>query len=62
MTSVNQIKHPRYNLSEDEVVAKMLRSLVPKFGVTAIKESRDITKMFQVKLSGSLQAYEGSTI
>ncbi|XP_039140537.1 uncharacterized protein LOC120277761 [Dioscorea cayenensis subsp. rotundata] len=57
---VNQIRGLGYKLSEEEVVAKVLRSLHPKFDfvVVAIKESKDITKLSLDELSRSLQAHE----
>lgn len=57
---VNQIRGLRYKLSEEEVVAKVLRSLHPKFDfvAVAIEESKDITKLTLDELRGSLQAHE----
>lgn len=60
ITIVNQIKSIGYNLSEDEVVGKVLRSLSSKwdFIAVAIEESRDIAKMSLDELSELLQAHE----
>lgn len=57
---VNQIHGLGYKLSEEEVVAKVLRSLHPKFDFVAVafEDSKDITKLTMDELSGSLQAHE----
>lgn len=60
MTIVNQIKGLGYNITKEEVVAKILRSLASKFDyvAVAIEEVKDITKLSLENLSGSLQAHE----
>lgn len=60
MTIVNQIKGLGYNITKEEVVAKILRSLASKFDyvAVAIEEAKDITKLSLENLSGSLQAHE----
>lgn len=57
---VNQIKGFGYDLEEKEVVAKVMRSVIPKFDnvITTIEEARDLDKLTLSELSGSLQAYE----
>lgn len=57
---VNQIRGLGYKLGAEEVVAKVLRSLHPKFDFVAvvIEETKDITTLTLDELSGSLQAHE----
>ncbi|XP_039128879.1 uncharacterized protein LOC120265009 [Dioscorea cayenensis subsp. rotundata] len=57
---VNQFKGLRYDLEEKEVVAKVMRSVIPKFDnvITTIEEARDLDKLIFSELSGGLQAYE----
>lgn len=60
VTIVNQIHGLSYKLGEEEVVAKVLRSLAPKFDfvAVAIEESKDITSLSLHELCGSLEAHE----
>lgn len=53
---VNQIRTCEENVSEKTVVAKVLRSLTPKFNhvVTAIEESKNLSTYFFDELMGSL--------
>jgi gag-polypeptide of LTR copia-type len=57
---VNQIRTYGDDLSEQTVVAKVLRSLTPKFDhvVAAIEESKDLSAYTFDELMGSLQTHE----
>jgi SepF-like predicted cell division protein (DUF552 family) len=59
-TIVNQIRSCGKNLSEKIVVAKVLRSLAPKFYhvVAAIEESKNLDTYSFNELMGSLQTHE----
>lgn len=60
ITIVNQSKSLGYQISNEDVVSKILRSLTPRYDmcVTAIEEARDIAEMSLEELTGSLQAHE----
>ncbi|XP_039144812.1 uncharacterized protein LOC120282128 [Dioscorea cayenensis subsp. rotundata] len=60
VTIVNQIKGLGFEITEEEVVSKILRSLTPRFNyvVAAIEEAKDISKMSLDELTSSLQAHE----
>ena len=57
---VNQMRGFGDNVANHVVVAKILRSLTPKFDyiVAAIEEAKDLTKLSMDGLNDSLQAYE----
>ncbi|GAV66781.1 DUF4219 domain-containing protein/UBN2 domain-containing protein [Cephalotus follicularis] len=59
-TIVSQMKAYGEQLTDEIVVAKVLRSLTPKFDhvVAAIDESKDLSKFSFDELMGSLQAHE----
>jgi hypothetical protein len=60
---VNDIRGLGEELNESLVVQKVLRSLLLKYDVkvSAIEETRDLTKMTMDELHGSLIAYEMRT-
>jgi hypothetical protein len=60
---VNDIRGLGEEIDESFVVQKVLRSLLLKYDamVSAIKETRDLTKMAMDELHGSLIAYEMRT-
>lgn len=57
---VNQIKGLGFELADEDVVSKVMRSLSSIFVnvVTSIEEARDISTLTLNELSGSLQAHE----
>jgi hypothetical protein len=57
---VNAIRGLGEDINESLVVRKVLRSFLLKYDakVSAIEETRDLTKMEMVELHGSLIAYE----
>lgn len=57
---VNQIRGMGYDLTDEEVVSKVMRSLSSRFVhvVTSVEEAKDISKLSLDELSGSLQAHE----
>ncbi|XP_016556910.1 uncharacterized protein LOC107856406 [Capsicum annuum] len=56
---VNQIKSYGEDISEETIVAKVLRSLTPKFEhIAAIEESHNLSDYTFVELISSLQAHE----
>ncbi|GAV79032.1 UBN2 domain-containing protein, partial [Cephalotus follicularis] len=57
---VSQMKSYGEEISDETVVAKVLRSLTPKFDhvVAAIEESKDLSVFSFDELMGSLQAHE----
>ncbi|KAJ4772132.1 polyprotein [Rhynchospora pubera] len=59
-TTVNQIKSCGETIKEETIVAKVLRSLTPKFDhvVAAIEESKDLSTYTFDELMGSLQTHE----
>ncbi|CAL5340443.1 unnamed protein product [Camellia sinensis] len=60
MTIVSQMRSYGEKISDETVVAKVLRSLTPKFDhvVAAIEESKDLSVFSFDELMGSLQAHE----
>ena len=60
MAIVSQMRSYGEQVSDETIVAKVLRSLTPKFDhvVAAIEESKDLSKMSTSELTGSLQAHE----
>ncbi|CAL5412844.1 unnamed protein product [Camellia sinensis] len=60
MTIVSQMRSYGEKISDETVVAKVLRSLTPKFDhvVAAIEESKDLPVFSFDELMGSLQAHE----
>ena len=56
----NQIKSYGEEVPEKKVVEKILRSLPQKFEhvVAVIEETKDLTKLSQYELMGSLEAHE----
>ncbi|GKA97840.1 hypothetical protein Tco_0825734 [Tanacetum coccineum] len=57
---VSQMRSYREKIADEVIVAKVLRSLTPKFDhvVAAIEESKDLSKFSFDELMGSLQAHE----
>ncbi|XP_039143999.1 uncharacterized protein LOC120281163 [Dioscorea cayenensis subsp. rotundata] len=57
---VNQIKGLGFELTDEEVVSKVMRSMTEKFNhvITSIEEARDVSKLSLNELSGSLLAHE----
>lgn len=57
---VNQIRGLGYELKDDEVASKVMRSLSSRFDhvVTSIVEAIDVSQLSLNELSGSLQAHE----
>ena len=60
MTIVNQMRTYGEKISKETIVAKVLRSLTPKFDhvVAAIEEAKDLSILSVDDLMGSLQAHE----
>ena len=60
VTIVNQMRVYGVKISDQTVVAKLLRSLTTRFNhiVVAIEEVKDINVLSVDELSGSLQAHE----
>ncbi|XP_023000642.1 uncharacterized protein LOC111494890 [Cucurbita maxima] len=60
MTIVSQMHTYGEKISDETIVAKVLRSLSPKFDhvVTTIEEAKDLSILFVDELMGSLQAHE----
>ena len=57
---VNNIRLYGDTIEDKKIVQKVLRSLPPKFDhiVAAIEESKDLSKLTVIELTGSLQAHE----
>lgn len=57
---VSQMRSYGEKITDETIVAKVLRSLAPKFDhvVAAIEESKDLSKLSFDELMGSLQAHE----
>ena len=60
MTIVSQMRTYGEKISDETIVANVLRSLTPKFDhiVAAIEEAKDLSILFVDELIGSLQAHE----
>ena len=60
MTIVSQMRTYGKKISDETIVAKVLRSLTPKFDhvVAAIEEAKDLSILSVYELMGSLQAHE----
>lgn len=60
---VNQIRGLGYELIDEEVVSKVIRSLSAKYDhvITFSEEAKDVTKLSLNELIGSLQAHEART-
>ncbi|XP_004496821.1 uncharacterized protein [Cicer arietinum] len=60
MTLVNQIKNCGESVTDQSVVEKILRSLLPKFDhvMVAIEKSKNLAYMSIQELQGSLEAHE----
>ena len=60
MAIVSQMRSYGEQVSDETIVAKVLRSLTPKFDhvVAAIEESKDLSVLSVDELMGSLQAHE----
>ena len=60
MTIDSQMRTYGEKISDETIIAKVLRSLTPKFDhvVVAIKEAKDLSILFVDELMGSLQAHE----
>ena len=60
MAIVSQMRTYGEKISDETIVAKVLRSLTPKFDhvVAAIEEAKDLSVLSVDELMGSLQAHE----
>ena len=60
MTIVSQIRTYGEKISDETIIAKVLRSLTPKFDhvVAAIEEAKDLSILSVDELMGSLQTHE----